>query len=163
MEKLLISHAKFVKKIEVETAIEYFFNESLSIVISKKFDANDGEPIGWDTTNLQFWELDQTPSWFSQLYKKVLHQYYIKNRLRYKINHQKLYIRPFLELFCSEYKAAQFFELTTYYRNEDDSVSLWVDEHHQKTMELFLEYIKPFDYVLVKKEIGFKRIHYMIT
>jgi hypothetical protein len=154
MEKFLINHPNFVKKLEVITANEYFFNEKLSIVMSKKFDANNGEPIGWDTTNLQFWELHQTPSWFSELYKEVLHQYYIKNRLRYKINNEKMYIRPFLELFC--------FELT-YYRNEDDSVSLWVDEHHQKTMELFLEYIKPIDYVLVKKEIGFKRIHYMIT
>jgi len=162
MEKLLIGHAQFVKKIEVETAIEYFFKENLSIVMGKKFNATNGEPIGWDTTNLQFWELDQTPSWFSQLYKKALHQYYKKNRLRYKINNGKLYIRPFLELFCSEYKTDEKFE-PTYYRNEDDSVSLWIDENHQKNMELFLEYIKTFDYVLVKKEAGFQRIHYMIT
>ena len=161
MEKYLTNNPFFIEKKEKNQKIKYVFqkNEDEKYVLTVRKDLLS--PFGWGHSPGEVRSLFETPKWFQKLYIKVHELHVKKNRVKLKVNNQK--IQKFQAILCcclAEEKGHEIYEKIIAFPRPD--LHLSIDKKYRSFLEKMNHRAKKFDYEIIILEESGQNLNYII-
>ena len=161
MEQYLANNPFFIEKKEKNQEIKYVFQKNEHEKYSLFFRKNIVSPIRWIDHYGEVRNLFETPKWFQKLYIKT-HEFHVeKNRVRLKVNDQRL--QKFQSILCCCLLEENGYEIYCRILGfPQPDIYLSIEEKYRSSLEKIAHRIKKFDYEVVFLEEAGQKINFII-